>query len=230
MRFVALALSLVLAAGSTARADYQIISLAWVAAQNGYSFRWLGPERSVSLSRPGTEIVIRPGAVLYDVNAHVEIADVAPVATRSGDVLISAWMAGRIKALARRSSQAVSLPAGPVVETAGGAAPLRGAIVLRAQQMDDTQALAIAGQAPPGAPITITILATIASELPTVVLSRNEVQSDITGHFDAVVSVASDYMPGSLLTVVATSLPEITPASAYLKLGSPNAEFGNAHT
>ena len=197
------------------------MSLASVAAQNGYTLRWLGPERSVSLSRPGMVIVLRPGTLLYDVNAHVEVADSPPVATRSGDVLISSWLAGRLRALSRRSSVAASSPAMPTGEAAGGA--VQGSIILRARQLDDEQTLAIVGQAPPNVPITITLLATLAPELPTVILSRHDVQSDVYGRFDAVVPVASDYWPGTLVTVTATSVPAITPASAYLRLGTPNA-------
>jgi len=227
MRSLALALALVLAAPLSAMGAWQVLSLASVAKQNGYTFAWLGPERAVTLSRQGMVIVLRPGAVLYDVNSHVEIADIAPVATRSGDLLISPWLAGRLRALARVASTAAPAPAGPVSGTARGAAAapavLRGAISLQAVQVQDTQNLAVAGQAPPNAPITLTLLDTLSQDLPTVILSRHDVQSDITGHFDAVVPVASDYLPGTLVTVVATSLPEITPASAYLRLETPNA-------
>jgi hypothetical protein len=223
MRSPTLAFTLALAMPLSAAASNQVISLASVAAQNGYAMRWLGPERSVSLSRPGTVIVIRPGDLLYDVNAHAEIADAPPVATRSGDMLISSWLAGRLRALARRSSVAVSKPAGPVSETARGAAVTAGSIVMHAQELDDTQALAVAGDAPPNAPITLTLLATLAPDVPTVILSRHDVQTDVVGHFDAIVPISPDYLPGTLVTVVATSLPEISPATAYLRLGSPNA-------
>ena len=204
-----------------ARGAYQVVSLASVAARNGYTLAWLGPERSVSLSRPGMVIVLRPGAVLYDVNAHVEVADVPPIATRSGDLLISSWLAGRLRALAQGPSRSGS-PSTRTAQATGGA--IRGSIVLQAQQLEDSQALAIAGQAPPNAPITITLLATLAPDLPTVILSRHDVQSDVLGRFEAIVPVASDYLPGTLVTVVATSLPEVTPASAFLRLATPNAK------
>lgn len=220
MRSLAAAIILVAILPIHAQAGTQVISLASVAAQNGYTLRWLGPERSVSLTRDGTEIVLRPGQAIYDVNAHVEVADVPPVATRSGDVLISSWLAGRLRALARHSTPAASAPV-PVRVLAGGVP--QGSIVLHARQLDDEQSLAVAGEAPPNVPVTITLLATLAPDLPTVVLSRHDVQSDVTGRFEAVVSVASDYMPGTLVTVLATSVGDISPASAYLRLVTPNA-------
>jgi|SRR5579862_990997 len=226
MRCIAFALALASFLPVHALGAYQVISLANVAAQNGYTLRWLGPERSISLSRPGTVIVLRPGTVLFDVNAHVEIADVPPVATRSGDVLISSWLAGRLRALARRSSSAASLPAGPGFEAAGGAAVhpvVQGSIILRARQLDDEQSLAIAGQGPANVPVTITLLATLSPDLPTVILSRHDVQSDVEGRFDAVVPVASDYWTGTLITIIATSVPQVSPASASIRLGTPNA-------
>lgn len=225
MRTLAIALSLALLLPVYARGASQVLSLASVAAQNGYAMRWLGPERSISLTRPGTEIVLRPGVVMYDVNAHVEVADVPPVATRTGDVLISSWLAGRLRALARSSSSAVSRPSGTANEAAGGAAqqPLQGSIVLHARQLDDEQALAVGGQAAPNVPVTITLLATLAPDLPTVILSRHDVQSDVSGNFEAVITVGADYLPDTLLTVLATSVPDIAPASTYLRLKSPNA-------
>ena len=224
MRSLTLALFiLVLVAPANAPAAYQVISAQSVAAQNGYTFTWLGPENAVSLSRPGMVIVLRPGSVLYEVNARVEVADQAPLATSRGDVLISSALAWRLRALARQASDAAPSPEPP----ARGAATEvpRGSIVLQARQLDDAQSLAVAGQAPPNAPITITVLATLASEIPTVVLSRMELQSDVDGRFDAVVPVAADYIPGSLLTLVATSAAGVSPASTTVRLGTPNAGF-----
>jgi len=221
MRPLALAFILILAAAATAPAAYQVLSLASVAAQNGYAFSWLGPERSVSLSRPGMTIVLRPGSVLYEVNAHVEVTDEAPLATSEGDVLISQSLAWRLRALARQASPVALAPAQP----AGAAEEARGAIVLRARQLDDGESLAVAGEAPPNASITITLLATLSSGVPSVLLSRQDVQADVYGRFDAVVPVASDYLPGSLVTVLATSASGIQPASAYLRLADPNAGF-----
>lgn len=221
MRTLVLALIAALAVPGHALGSTATISLASVAAQSGYAMRWLGPERTVSLSRPGTVIVIRPGESLYDVNSHVEIADAPPIATPGGDVLISARLAGRLRALARRSSHAASPSLNASAEAAGGTA--QGSIVLRARQLDDEQSLAVAGQAPPNAPITITLLATLAPEVPTVILSRHDVQSDVYGRFSAVIPVASDYWPGTLVTVLATSVPDVTSASAYVRLGAPNA-------
>jgi hypothetical protein len=50
------------------------VPLARVAEQANLKYDWLATERSVQLSGPGLVLVIRPGANLYDVNDHVEVA------------------------------------------------------------------------------------------------------------------------------------------------------------
>jgi hypothetical protein len=84
-----------------------------------------------------------------------------------------------------------------------------------------SEALNVSGHAPAGSPVTITLLATISPDLPTVVVSRHDVQPDASGQFQAVISSAPDYLRGSLLQVVATSAGA-SPASATVTVGPPN--------
>ena len=86
-----------------------------------------------------------------------------------------------------------------------------------------SEAIAVNGHAPSSAPVTITLLATISPDLPTIVVSRHDVQPDSNGQFQATISVAPDYVRDSILRVVATSTYGTTPASATITIAAPNA-------
>lgn len=215
---IALALIGTIALGSNAQAQNARVSLSTVAARSAYTLQWLYPERSVSLYRPGLVIVIRPGDREYDVNNRVEFSD-APPAYVNGDVLVSASLAARLQRLARLASAPSAAPAIRSTQTAAAAT---GPISVDAHPLKGSEALSISGHAPSGAPVTITLLATISPDLPTVVVSRHDVQPDASGQFQAVISIASDYLRNSLLHVVATSAGA-TPASTTVTVGAPNA-------
>jgi hypothetical protein len=204
--------------GGTAQAQSTSISLDAIAAHSSYTLHWLLPERSVQLSRPGLVIVIRPGDRLYEVNNRVEVSDAAP-AYVNGDMLISNTLASRLQRLAALTATRASL--GGMHFVAGAAQP-GGPITVDVRAARGAEALSISGRAPAGLPVTITLLATISPDLPTVVVSRHDVQPDANGQFQAVISNAPDYLRGSLLQVVATSAGA-TPASATVTLGQPNA-------
>jgi hypothetical protein len=178
-------------------------SLQHIAVMDGYTMRWLGPERSVCLSRNGIVVVLRPGTVLYDVNSHEEVADLPPVATGHGDLQISNALATRLNALASESSKTGVTATGrlviPVVTDP------QGTIVVSAQVIPGRHALSVDGSAPRNARVTLTLFATLAPDLPTVFLRRNELQADINGRFAAVVPLAPDYFSGSSVTLYATS-------------------------
>jgi Copper amine oxidase N-terminal domain len=218
-RIFAAALTLATLAAQGAASAATGVSLRSVAARDGYTMRWLGPERSVRLSRNGIVVVIRPGAVLYDVNSRQEVADVAPVATGRGDVVISASFAQRLGVLARESASTDPAPVGRAV---GPVVPaVREPIVVSARQITGRHALFVQGSAPQNARVTLTLLATLAPDLPTVLLERSDVQADLTGRFAAVVSLAPDYLAGSFVTLVATS-DDAQSASTHLVLdGAP---------
>lgn len=179
------------------------VSLRGVAAKDGYTMRWLGPERSVALSRNGIVIVMHPGSVLYDVDSHAELADVAPVNTGHGDLVISNALAARLNALAAQSTSADPAPTGRVVVPVEVAS--QGSVVVSAHLIPGRHALSVDGIAPRNARVTLTLFATLAPDLPTVFLKRNDVQADINGRFAAVVSLAPDFLSGSLVTLYATS-------------------------
>jgi hypothetical protein len=67
------------------------------------------------------------------------------------------------------------------------------------------------------------LLATFSYDVPTVVVSRHDVQPDVNGNFSAEVSIAPSYARGTILRILATSVAGTTPASAQMVVGSPNA-------
>lgn len=190
-----------------------------VAVRAGYAYHWSMPGSAVVLSRPGTVIVLRPGAMVYQVNDHAEVTNEAPSYSR-GDLYVTPALAKHLTALARRYSPA----AAPSAETAGSAdSPAHGSLSLEARQLQGAEAISIEGSAPVNAPVTITLLATMSPDLPTVVVSRHDVVTDATGRFGAVIPIASAYERGTLLTVVATSAPGVASASAHLVTDAPNS-------
>jgi hypothetical protein len=215
---IALALLGTIAMGSNAHAQSARVSLTSTAARSAYKLQWLLPERAVSLYRPGLVIVIRPGEREYDVNNRVEFAD-APPAYVNGDLLITASQAARLKRLA---SLAYVPAATSGVRSYAAPVSASGPITIDARQLAGSEALSINGRAPSGTPVTLTLLATISPDLPTVVVSRHDVQPDANGQFAAVISISPDYLRGSILRVVATSAGA-TPASTTVTVGAPNA-------
>jgi hypothetical protein len=209
--------------GSTAQAQSARVSLSALAARSSYNLQWLLPERSVRLYRPGLVIVIRPGERQYEVNNRVEFSDAAPVYV-NGDMLVSTSLASRLRRLAAMAyvpptrTNAASLGVRFTEAPAAAAGP----VSIDARPLQGSEAIAVTGRAPAGVPVTITLLATISPDLPTVVVSRHDVQADTNGQFQAVIPTAADYLRGSLLRVVATSAGA-TPASATVTLGAPNA-------
>jgi hypothetical protein len=215
---IALAVVGTIALGASAQAQTAKVSLTSIAARNSYNLQWLLPERSIRLYRPGLVIVIRPGEREYDVNNRVEFADAPPVYV-NGDMLVSTSLASRLQRLAsqtrvRTASAGVRSTVAPVSAS--------GPITVDVRQQQGSEALDVTGHAPSGSPVTITLLATISPDLPTVVVSRHDIQPDANGQFQAVIPTAPDYLRGSILRVVATSAGA-TPASATLTVGAPNA-------
>lgn len=209
-----------IALGENAQAQSRSVSLTALAARSSYNLQWLLPERAVRLYRPGLVIVIRPGEREYDVNDRVEFADTAP-AYVNGDLLVSSTFAARLSRLA--SVTAVRNRAFIIgIHSADAPAAAGGPISVDVRQAAGSDALSVSGRASAGAPVTITLLATISPDLPTVVVSRHDVQSDANGQFQAVIPTAPDYLRGSILRVVATSAGSV-PASATVLVGAPNA-------
>jgi len=208
--------------GSNAQAQATNYSLAAIAAHNGYNVQWLLPERSVRLYRPGLVIVIRPGAIQYEVNTRVEFTDAAPRYV-NGDLLVTSSLAARLSRLASIAAVATMPAPGVRFAQAPPVTSVSGPITLDVRPQAGSEALNVTGHAPSTAPVTITLLATISSDLPTVVVSRHDVQPDANGQFQATISIASDYLRNSTIRVLATSSAGATPAQATVTVNAPNA-------
>lgn len=206
--------------GGSALAQTNDKSLIAIARADGYSVKWLLPDRAVQLYRPGVVIVLHPGATMYEVNDRVEFGDIAP-SYINGDMLVSNAMAarlGRLAALAAPSNRVSQSRPMPV----SGQQSAAGALTLDARRQNGAEAVHVSGHAPSAAPVTITLLATISPDLPTVVLSRNDLQPDVNGQFEATISIAPDYLRDTLVQVLATA-PGASPAQTVVMVGPPNA-------
>ena len=189
------------------------VSLRAAAAADGFTMHWLGPERSVSLRRNGLAIVMRPGSPLYDVDDREEIADRAPATTPDGDLIISAALAHRLAVLAHDVA-AHETPMGPSSQApATASAPL----AIDARELSSRDALSVSGTAPRNARITLSLLATLAPDLPAVLLERSDVAADADGRFTAVVPLVSDHLAGRVVTVTASALG-VAPASTRVRI------------
>lgn len=220
-----LSLGLLLAWAQSAPAAQSEVSLTRVAGMANLSYSWLPVVGAVQLSGPGLIVVVRPGDNLYEVNDRVETTGTAP-RYAGNDIYVTSSVAAHIVKLARQAqlqiaseqrayeaAQAQTVP--PVVE-------LHGSIVLNVSPLKGAEAVLVSGQAPPMAPVLITLLATLSSSLPNVLVSRHELQAGPDGTFQAIIPIAPDYTWRSYLNVLATSAPGITSASARILLAQPN--------
>ena len=102
----------------------------------------------------------------------------------------------------------------PVVANAQG-------LSLTAQPIAGSEAISVSGNAPPGSPVTITLLATISQDIPTIVVSRHVVLPDSSGNYQVRIPVAAAYERGTLLRVFAASAGQ-TSGAVQLVVGPPN--------
>lgn len=207
--------------GRSALAQTNDKSLIAVARSDGYSVQWLLPDRAVQLYRPGVVVVLHPGATMYEVNDRVEFGDIAPRYI-NGDMLVSNALAARLGRLAALAAAANRTSQNRLMPVTGPQNAVAGALTLDARRQNGAEAVHVSGHAPSGAPVTITLLATISPDLPTVVLSRNDLQPDVNGQFEATISIAPDYLRDTLVQVLATA-PGASPAQAVVVVGPPNA-------
>jgi len=147
-------------------------------------------------------------------------------------VLTTALMLSSLPAIAAvGGSVSLSRPGTVVVARPGDSGTLlaqsdavaHGSIALEARQHQGAEAIDVEGSAPPNSPVTITLLATVSTDVPTIVVSRQDVVTDVDGRFRAIIPIASAYERGTILKIVATSLPGVIPAAAQLVINAPNA-------
>ena len=193
-------------------------SLLRVAGAAGYTTVWSVSASEMTLSRPGLTIVLRPGNRRYEINDRVTYASEAPVSV-NGDLLIPDDVATQLRTLAG---------AIPVSRAMEGARPgpltyaqtASGSLTMTARQVAGREAIVVDGTAPASVPVTITLVGSISRDIPDVLIRRITVLSD--GTFHATLPVAPAMPRGSFVTVTATSLPRVAPATARVTIGAPN--------
>jgi len=204
----------------------QEVPLSSVARSAHLSYQWLGASRVLELSGPGIVLVFRPGDNLYEIDDRVESTATAPRYAANNELYVSSVLAAHIIQLAHSAQQrlADAQRAQSAAEQANVASmlQLRGAISLNVEQLKGAEAVLITGEAPPTAPVLITLLGLISSELPNVLLSRHDLQADPDGRFEAILPIGPDYVRGSYLRVLATSAPGVTSASAQILINPAN--------
>jgi len=172
-------------------------------------------------------LVIRPGDNLYEVDDRVEVTAVTPRYI-SNDIYVSRKLANHINQLAWQAQRLASIQEAQAASIVNAmlqqvnAPELHGTIVLNVTQLQGAEALLVTGTAPPSAPVRITLLATLSSDVPNVLLSRHDLTAGPDGKFQAIVPIAPDYMRDSFIHVLATSSPGVTSASSQLLIHSAN--------
>jgi len=205
----------------------QGVPLATVARDAHLEYSWLSATRAVQLSGPGIVLIVRPGDNLYEVDDRVEVTAVTPRYI-SNDIYVSQKLATHIISLARQAYDLVSAQEARVAAEVNAeqqqvsAPQLHGTIVLNVIQLKGAEALLVTGEAPPTAPVRITLLATLSADLPNVLLSRHDLTAGPDGKFQAIVPIAPDYVRDSFINVLATSTPGVTSASAQLLVHQAN--------
>jgi hypothetical protein len=221
-------LCLLLSAQGAAAAAEREVPLATVARDAHLEYTWLAATRAVQLSGPGIVLVVRPGDNVYEVDDRVEVTTVAPRYI-SNDIYVSQALATHITQLARQAQDLAAEQEAEALRLVNadqqqqpGVPELRGTIVLNATPLQGAEAVLVTGYAPPTAPVRVTLLATLSSELPNVLLSRHDLTAGPDGKFQAIIPISPDYMRDTFIRVLATSSPGVTSASAQLLVMAPN--------
>ncbi len=194
--------------------------LSRAAADLGYTYQFLPIQNAAVITRPGLVIVLRPGDYRSEINDQANYLDVAP-RYEGSEVFVSDALVRKLKQLA---AQYPVNPQGAndhhVIVVSQPTA--RGAVALEVRQLSGSWSLAVMGKAPPSVPITLTLIGSMSRDIPDVLLNRSEIASDVDGRFQAIVSIAPGFFDSGLLTLVATSLPGVSRASAQVVLKAPN--------
>jgi Copper amine oxidase N-terminal domain len=189
-----------------------------VADGAGYAYAWSASASEVTLSRPGLTVVLRPGNRRYVINERVAYASEAPV-YENGDLVVPDDVVSELRALAGRNPD-VRATEGARTGPVSGPVAASGSLTLTARMATGREAIVVDGKAPASVPVTITLVGSVSRDLPDVLLRRLTLQTD--GTFHATINVASAMPRGSTVTVTATSLPGVAPASARVVIGAPN--------
>lgn len=217
-----IAFALTAAVGTAAANDG--VSLTHLAPALGYTYTWVASESAVALTRPGLYVLVRSGNPIYDVNDAIETAAQAPQ-FRDNQMYIGAALASRLRALAVKYAPRVEHPAtvaaGPPAE-----AP-HGALTVAATPTTISDAVVVSGSGPANLPLTITLSADVARDLPRILLSRTNVVTDAAGNYSVQISTAPLHLQKSVVLVSATSVPGVSAAHVSFILGQPSPKIAH---
>ena len=201
------------------------IALVRVARDLGYRYAYLPVENAVSLSRPGTTIVVRPGDSFFSVNARREPVYGMVPTYRNNDVVVSRAFESEIRAYAPRVSvvdQRDVHPAQDGVSTP--IAPETGNVAtVRAYYQQSESTIFVEGKATPGSRVTLVLRADLSENLPVVTLDGVDTFADANGRFHTNLDSAPDRFTFSRFFVEATAPGDATPAIAAVVDGKANA-------
>jgi copper amine oxidase-like protein len=195
-----------------------------VADGAGYVYAWSASASEVTLSRPGLTIVLRPGNRRYEINDRVAYASEAPV-YENGDLFVPNDVVFALRALAGRNPDARATE-GARTGSVTTPATVSGSLTITARMAAGRDAIVVDGMAPASVPVTLTLVGSISRDIPDVLLRRVTLQTD--GTFHATITVAPAMPRGSYVTVTATSLPGVSPASARVVITPPNPSLDSS--
>jgi len=210
----------------SAASGEDLVPLARIAPQLGYSYAWIASESAVALTRPGVYVLIRTGNPLYDVNDSVESTTQIPQ-YRNNDIYIGPSLVARLRSLAGNAVASHPSTSIPAARSLIASAPVHGSLTVIVSPTHTADAVIVEGTGPPSVPLTITLTADISREIPRVLLSRTYAETDKDGNFTARLSTAPLYVQKSTIHVAVTSLVGISEADTSFAVSQPNA--GIAH-
>ncbi len=223
------ALALAIAAASTAPvlAD-DTVSLARVARELGFSYRYLAYENAVALQRPGATIVVRPGDGFFSANERREpVYGIVPV-YRHNDVYVSRAFVDEIRDLGRvpggrSASGPIEVLAVVPPRPAPAQAPSGKVSRLEAAYDSATDAIVVRGRATPGSRVALAVRATLSEILPVVTVERASTYAAADGTFAVRLGFGSDNFQESRYVVEATGESDARAMTATVPTRTPAA-------
>jgi len=216
-----------------ARAD-DAVPLALVAADLGLAYAYLPVENAVSLTRPGTVIVVRPGDGFFSVNARREPVYGMVPAYRDNDVVVSRAFEAEIRQLGRKTANRAHAPswthatAKSTATVAFAASARTGTVTTVSALFVASQgAVQIAGRATPGSRVTLVLRAYLAEDMPVVTLNDGETTADSHGRFATVLASAPAWFQYTRFIVEASAPGDTYASAANVVSSGPNKA---AHT
>lgn len=97
-------------------------------------------------------------------------------------------------------------------------------LAVHATTLVGRNAVTVTVNGPAGMPVFVSMRATIDPDLPTVLVGRHQLTIGPNGTVVSVFTLAPDYWQGSVVTISATSVGGIAPASTTVRIIAPNPD------